>query len=52
VDEAGRVALRRDPQRHDRELARRVRGTRRGADAVRARDRRGPDRARGRSRRS
>ena len=39
VDEAGRVALGRDPQRHDRALAERVRGTRRGPLAVPPRDR-------------
>ena len=46
VDEAGRVALRRDPQRHDRALARRDRGEGRGAHAVLPRHRRRADGAR------
>ena len=47
VDEAGGVALGRHAQRHDRPLAERDQGARRGPLAVRARDRRRPDRARG-----
>ena len=47
VDEAGRLALGRHPQRHDRPLAGRNRGAGRDPHPVRARDRRRPDRARG-----
>ena len=48
VDEAGRLALGRHAQRHDRALAERVHGAWRGALAVPPRDRRRADRARGR----
>lgn len=48
VDQAGRVALGRHPQRHDRALAEGHRGPGRAAPPVHARDRRGADRARGR----
>ena len=48
VDEAGRLALGRHAQRHDRALAARVHRARRGALAVPPRDRRRPHRARGR----
>ena len=48
VDEAGRLALGRHAQRHDRALAERVHGAWRGSLAVPPRDRRRPDRARGR----
>ena len=47
VDEAGRLALGRDAERHDRALAHRHQGPRRGALAVPSRDRRRSDRARG-----
>ena len=47
VDEAGRVALGRHAQRHDRALAERHRGEGRGPQPVPPRDRRRPDRARG-----
>ena len=46
VDQAGRLALRRHAQRHDRALAGRLRGEGRDPDAVRARDRRRADGAR------
>ena len=49
VDQAGRLALRRHPQRHDRALAERLRGTRRDAQPVPPRHRRrrdGPRRGR------
>ena len=48
VDEAGRLALRRHPQRHGRLLAGRHRRPRRAADAVPPRDRPGADDPRGR----
>ncbi len=47
VDQAGGLALGRDPQRHDRPLARRARGPRRDAGPVPPRHRRGADRAGG-----
>ena len=47
VDEADRVALGRHAQRHDRPLARRHPGARRGAPPVPPRDRRRADRPRG-----
>ena len=46
VDQAGRLALGRHPQRHDRPLARRHQGQGRGALAVQPRDRRRRDGAR------
>ena len=46
VDQAGRLALRRHAQRHDRALAGRLRGEGRAPDAVRARHRRRADGAR------
>ena len=46
VDEAGRLALGRHPQRHDRALAEGHRGARRGAQPVPPRDRRRSDGAR------
>ena len=46
VDEAGRLALRRHPQRHDRALAERLRGARRDPQPVPPRHRRRRDRAR------
>ena len=46
VDEAGRLALGRHPQRHDRPLAQRLRGAWRDPLPVPPRDRRRPDRAR------
>ena len=48
VDEASRLALGRHAERHDRPLAGRHQGARRGPRAVPPRDRRGADRARGR----
>jgi arylsulfatase len=48
VDETGGIALGRHAQRHDRALAKRVHGARRGANAVPPCDRCRPDRARGR----
>ena len=48
VDEAGRLALGRNAQRHDRALAARHRRARRGSLAVPPRDRRRADRARSR----
>ena len=45
VDQAGRLALGRHPQRHHRALAGRHRGARRAALAVHPRDRRGADRS-------
>ena len=48
VDEAGRVALGRHPQRHDRPLAARHQGARRDPHAVPPRDRRRADDPRGR----
>ena len=47
VDQAGRLALGRHPQRHDRALAARHRGARRAALAVHPRHRRRPDDPRG-----
>ena len=47
VDEAGRLALGRDAERHDRALAERDQGEGRDPLAVPPRDRRRPDRARG-----
>ncbi len=46
VDQAGRLALGRHPQRHDRPLAQRVRRSRRDPLPVLPRDRRRPDRPR------
>ena len=46
VDQAGGLALGRHAQRHDRPLAERLHGSRRGARAVQPRDRRGGDGAR------
>ena len=48
VDQAGRLALGRHPQRHHRALAARHRGARRAAVAVHPRDRPGADHPRGR----